>query len=82
MGYVMQEPLLFNYNILENILYGFDNATNSQVREAAKVANALEFIEKQGISIKYEDKASDLLRGYKENLEEVKEIIGEELYKK
>lgn len=29
MGLVMQEPTLFNYSILENILYGEANATNS-----------------------------------------------------
>lgn len=45
MGLVMQEPTLFNYTIAENILYGHATATNSQVIEAAKAANALEFIE-------------------------------------
>lgn len=50
MGLVMQEPQLFNYTICENILYGYDQATNDQVYEAAKVANALEFIEDQKIS--------------------------------
>jgi len=28
MGLVMQEPQLFNYTICENILYGYDQATN------------------------------------------------------
>lgn len=28
---VMQEPIIFNYSILENILYGKTNATNSEV---------------------------------------------------
>lgn len=32
---VMQEPVIFNYSILENILYGKSNATNSEVHEAA-----------------------------------------------
>lgn len=41
----MQEPTLFNYTVRENILYGKDNAMESDIREAAKVANALEFIE-------------------------------------
>lgn len=49
MSLVMQEPTLFNYSILENILYGDSDATNAQVHEAAKISNALEFIESQDI---------------------------------
>lgn len=45
MGLVMQEPLLFNYTVSENILYGDSNAKNSQILEAAENANAREFIE-------------------------------------
>ena len=35
MGLVMQEPTLFNYTILENILYGSTDAKNSEVLESA-----------------------------------------------
>lgn len=42
---VMQEPIIFNYSILENVLYGKVNATNSEVLEATKIANCTEFIE-------------------------------------
>ena len=49
MGLVMQEPTLFNYSIQENILYGNMNARNSDIRDAAQVANAIEFIESQQI---------------------------------
>ena len=41
----MQEPTLFNYSIKENILYGKENCHDSEVRAAAGIANALEFIE-------------------------------------
>lgn len=41
---VMQEPIIFNYNILENILYGKLDAKNSEVEKACEVANALDFI--------------------------------------
>lgn len=44
MGLVMQEPTLFNYTIHENILYGKSESANSEIFEAAKIANALEFI--------------------------------------
>ena len=30
MSLVMQEPIIFNYTILENMLYGKSNATNSE----------------------------------------------------
>jgi len=43
---VMQEPSIFNYSILENILYGKLNATNSEVVHATEIANCKEFIEK------------------------------------
>jgi ABC-type multidrug transport system fused ATPase/permease subunit len=29
MGLVMQEPTLFNYSIMENVLYGDQNASNT-----------------------------------------------------
>ena len=45
MGLVMQEPTLFNYTVKENILYGKDDAKDSEIRAAAAIANALEFIE-------------------------------------
>ena len=41
----MQEPTLFNYSILENILYGKLNAKNSEVLEAVEIANAKDFIQ-------------------------------------
>ena len=43
-GFIQQEPILFNTTILENIRYGRSTATYSQVEEAAKLANAHEFI--------------------------------------
>ena len=44
-AYVPQEPLLFHRTIAENIAYGRPDATKEQIRQAAKDANALEFIE-------------------------------------
>ena len=45
-AYVPQEPLLFHRTIHENIAYGRPDATHQEVVEAARRANALEFIEK------------------------------------
>ena len=44
-SYVPQEPLLFHRSISENIKYGKLDATHDEVRHAAKLANALDFIE-------------------------------------
>jgi ABC-type multidrug transport system fused ATPase/permease subunit len=45
LGIVPQEVILFGGTIRENILYGKPTATVSEIREAARQANALEFIE-------------------------------------
>jgi ATP-binding cassette subfamily B protein len=45
-AYVPQEALLFHRTIAENIAYGKPDATMEEIREAARQANALEFIEK------------------------------------
>ena len=44
-AYVPQEPMMFHRTIRENIAYGKLDATNEEVREAARKAHALEFIE-------------------------------------
>lgn len=43
---VFQEVTLFNTSILENIRFGNKDATDEQVKEAARLANCEEFIEK------------------------------------
>ena len=43
-GNVNQEAILFNDTFYNNITFGVDNATMEQVVEAAKIANAHEFI--------------------------------------
>lgn len=43
-GVVSQEPVLFNATIRENILLGQETSTDTEIREAAKMANAHDFI--------------------------------------
>ena len=43
-GIVTQDPILFNETIADNIAYGAENVTREQIIEAAKQANAHEFI--------------------------------------
>ncbi len=45
-AYVPQEPLLFHRTVRENIAYGRPDATEEEIVEAARQANALEFIER------------------------------------
>lgn len=44
-AYVPQDPMLFHRSLRENIAYGKPNATDKEIRAAAKSANALEFID-------------------------------------
>ncbi|MBP6962177.1 ABC transporter ATP-binding protein [Candidatus Saccharibacteria bacterium] len=44
-AYVPQEPLLFHRSLFDNIRYGKPTATDAEVKQAAKLANADEFIE-------------------------------------
>lgn len=45
-AYVPQEPMLFHRSLKDNIRYGKPDATDEEVIDAARKANALEFIEK------------------------------------
>lgn len=43
-GYVSQDPVLFGTTIYENIRYGREDVTADEIVEAAKQANAHDFI--------------------------------------
>ena len=43
-GNVNQEAILFNDSFRNNIAFGVDNATQDQIEEAARIANAFDFI--------------------------------------
>jgi len=82
MGLVMQEPTLFNYSIRDNILYGMPTASNTQIREAVKVANAVEFIEGNELEDAFDDDAGSLRKALEHELYSslIKEALGEEKY--
>lgn len=67
---VSQEPVLFNESILENIRLGRPAATDTQVREAARLAGALEFIEAQpeGFQTKVGERGSRLSGGQRQRV--------------
>jgi subfamily B ATP-binding cassette protein MsbA len=45
-GYVLQETILFAGSVRDNIAYGHQDVTEAQIVEAAKLANADEFIQR------------------------------------
>merc|ERR1712048_1223158 len=60
LGLVMQEPILFNYTLTENILYGKLDASNEEVQNAAQIANAREFVESKELSQAFSDEPASL----------------------
>ena len=46
LGVVSQEPVLFSSTIRENIRHGLPEATDEQIEQAARQANAYDFIMK------------------------------------
>lgn len=46
-GYVSQEPVLFNFTIRENMLFAKPDATDDEIIQALKDANAWDFIQKK-----------------------------------
>lgn len=82
MGLVMQEPILFNYSIRENILYGKVKAANSEITSASEVANALEFIQGDELSLTVEDDVNQLQKAMEDvNFKaQLVEIMGQEKY--
>lgn len=70
MSIVTQEPILFNDTIANNIALGFQGATDEQVTEAAKIANAHDFIIKKegGYKSNIGDRGSKLSGGERQRL--------------
>lgn len=76
---VMQEPNIFNYSIMENVLYGNLNAKNSEIMEACALANCTEFIEKNDFK-GVQDTPREILKAMEEKKDAIIELIGEEKY--
>lgn len=69
-GLVQQEPALFATSIYENILYGKGDASEGEVIEAAKLANAHSFISSlpEGYSTKVGERGVQLSGGQKQRV--------------
>lgn len=74
---VPQEVLLFGGTIGENIAYGDVNATEAEIREAARQANALEFIEgfPEGLDTLVGDRGIQLSGGQRQRVAIARAIL-------
>jgi ATP-binding cassette, subfamily B, bacterial MsbA len=70
MGIVTQEPILFNDSIANNITLGSPGASFSSVEQAAKVANAFQFIsnKEEGFNSNIGDRGGKLSGGERQRL--------------
>lgn len=77
MGLVTQDSILFNDTIKNNILLGDEDATENQVIEALKVANAWEFVKDlpQGIQTNIGDSGNKLSGGQKQRLSIARAVL-------
>jgi len=77
MGNVNQEPILFNDTIFNNIAFGVEGATEQQVIEAAKIANAHEFImeKEEGYQTNVGDRGCKLSGGQRQRISIARAIL-------
>lgn len=77
MGNVNQEAILFNDSFYNNITFGVENATMEQVVEAAKIANAHEFIieSENGYDTNIGDRGCRLSGGQRQRLSIARAIL-------
>lgn len=76
-GVVTQESILFNDTVFNNISFGSENATKEQVFEAAKIANAHEFISQleNGYETNIGDRGSKLSGGQRQRLSIARAVL-------
>ncbi|MDR2824673.1 MAG: ABC transporter ATP-binding protein/permease [Prevotellaceae bacterium] len=77
MGNVNQEAILFNDTFFNNISFGVENATYEQVVEAAKIANAHDFITatENGYHTAIGDRGSKLSGGQRQRISIARAIL-------
>ena len=76
-GNVNQESILFNDTFFNNISFGVANATHEQVEEAARIANAHEFISasEQGYDTSVGDRGGRLSGGQRQRVSIARAIL-------
>lgn len=76
-GIVNQESILFNGSIKENIAFGKPDATDEEIAEAAKVANAHNFIQEmeQGYETNIGERGNKLSGGQKQRVSIARAVL-------
>jgi subfamily B ATP-binding cassette protein MsbA len=76
-GNVNQEAILFNDSFRNNITFGVDSATDEQITEAAKIANAYDFImqSEHGFDTNIGDRGSKLSGGQRQRVSIARAIL-------
>jgi ATP-binding cassette subfamily B protein len=76
-GLVFQENELFSSTVKENVLYGKPDATDKEVIEALKLANAYEFVEKfpKGIDTEVGERGVRLSGGQKQRIQIARALL-------
>lgn len=77
MGIVNQEPILFNDTFFNNIAFGVENATLEDVMEAARIANAHDFIiaTEHGYESNIGDRGNKLSGGQRQRISIARAIL-------
>ncbi len=77
MGNVNQEAILFNDSFYNNITFGVENATREQVEEAARIANAYDFImaSEEGFDTNIGDRGCKLSGGQRQRISIARAIL-------
>ena len=77
MGNVNQEAILFNDSFYNNITFGVEQATRQQVEEAARIANAYDFImaSEQGFDTCIGDRGCNLSGGQRQRISIARAIL-------
>ena len=77
MGNVNQEAILFNDSFYNNITFGVENTTREQVEEAARIANAYDFImaSEEGFDTNIGDRGCKLSGGQRQRISIARAIL-------
>jgi ABC-type multidrug transport system fused ATPase/permease subunit len=77
MGNVNQEAILFNDSFFNNIAFGVENATREEVEQAARIANAYDFImaTEQGFDTNIGDRGCKLSGGQRQRISIARAIL-------